>query len=175
MKKYSSLCFGKVFGGRQRTLSQKWVKSFHKLCSVPSASVQVLPLQDSVILCHHSIPAWAGPWWHSGGGRPMCRQWPLVSVSLSTLSPALFVPAQRYHYMFPFITAPTHSCSTAEHFSFCCASSWEDRKGFSLDVFCYILTKDIQNVIPQTGNTGHVKVMHLCSVNVFTVNINSVA
>lgn len=35
------------------------------------------------------------------------------------------------HYCSP------HFCSTAEHFGFCCASPGEDRKGFSLDVFCY--------------------------------------
>lgn len=94
-----------------------------------SALVQVLPLQDCVILCHHSVPARAGPWWHRGGGSPECHHWPLVSVSLSTLSPALFTPAWRYHCKFPSITAPTHFCSTAEHFSFCCASSWV-QKGF---------------------------------------------
>lgn len=135
-----------------------------------SALVQVLPLEDSVILCHHSVPAW-----HSGGGSPECRQCPLLSLSLSTLSPTLFRLAWRYHSVFPFITAPTHFCSTAEHF--CCASSWEDRKGFSLDVFCNILTKDIQNAMPETGNTLRVKVMHLgnTNINVFTVNISPVA
>lgn len=44
-------------------------------------------------------------------------------------------------------------------------------------MFCSILTKDIQNIIPEIGGTGHVKVMHLGKTNlhVFTVHISSVA
>lgn len=70
--------------------------------------------------------------------------------------------------MFPFITAPTHFCNTAEHFNFYRESSWEDRRGFSLDVLGCILTKDfLENIISHTENTGHVKVTLLGNPHTF--------